>query len=540
MSTLVGSVCLIRRSRLRLHCAVDCAGRHSRQGSKDKDALDKLAAAATNGSTNGATQGAQRSQCTGVTSPSSVRGAGLKGLFLNRAATPPPPRPSSALGVVSELGEGQGSGGLAPRNSIPEDGPVVGPVDPVDHGLTQQQQQQQLLGADGVFTPLGVMPGVFSVSSAGPEGATAEPSMLQQDGSSTAGNGTQPSTAAAAAPAGSGGFLPAVQLATRRLQRAFSDDAVIRLGSMHRSSSSSSGGGSAGGDGQSPAAAGVTAVNGPSAMTSAAANGSSTEGEPAGSGLALAGTYSNPFAAPAVQQQQHLQQAQEAADTRSLQQQDGPSSTSPAPAAVTDPAAAAAAAVVPGQDPFAAAAVVDKGDSLAVKHCMATFFLREDVSWECPKEKAAWKERRLSAASGRLSADGGSGAGASAGAAAAGGSGGGVCAACSQRQQQGGGGVAIAAAHPRLQQLLERAEEDEEGPIFKQVSFSERQPQVCVSYQALCGIGTCVPCHCIAECLSAPYTWQQQLASTLVCEQLYRRYSVLLASMNRLCTFLCC
>jgi uncharacterized protein YdaU (DUF1376 family) len=123
-----------------------------------------------------------------------------------------------------------------------------------------------------------------------------------------------------------------------------------------------------------------------------------------------------------------------------------------------------------GTDPFAAAAVVSKGEALAVKHCLATFFLREDVSWECPKEKALWKERRQSAASGRLSADGGGSASADGS-----GAGAGVCAACSRQPQQQGG-VAIA-AHPRLQQLIE-GEEDEEGPVFKQVSFSEREPQV--------------------------------------------------------------
>jgi hypothetical protein len=158
----------------------------------------------------------------------------------------------------------------------------------------------------------------------------------------------------------------------------------------------------------------------------------------------------------------------------------------------------------PGADPFAAAAVVSKGESLAVKHCLATFFLREEVCWECPKEKALWRERRLSAAgsagsaAGRVSIDGrvsldgrprvsfeGS---SSMGPKAAGNTGGstggsaGLCAACSSKQQQqegegGGGGVVIAAPHPRLQQLLEGAE-NEDGAIYKQVSFSDREPQV--------------------------------------------------------------
>mgnify|MGYP001807289756 CR=1 FL=1 len=437
-------------------------GRHSRQGSRDRDVLDKLAAAvAANGSSHGGVSAQlQRPQSAGVTSPSTEqRKGGLKG-FLSRATTPPPPRPSSALGVVSEAGEA-GVEGRAPRVSIPEDSPVdpidsVGPVS-ISKGPWEPTEQQ---GQPGVFTPLGVaVNGGISVTTAGPgAGGT-------QGGASS----TTEGPAAAAADGAIGGVpggAPVVQ-PRRRLQRAFSDDAVMRLGSFVRSESSSSGSGAGEVQQQqlatTAAAAAATSSTASQLTADTAASGAHAHANGtlpvSAAGQLAAAASSNPFAAPAVQQQQE-QDVLQATPAQQGQQQQAVPSVGVVPGA---PAVAA------GTDPFAAAAVVSKGEALAVKHCLATFFLREDVSWECPKEKALWKERRQSAASGRLSVDGG-------GASADGsGAGTGVCAACNQQPQQQGS-VAIA-AHPRLQQLIE-GEEDEEGPVFKQVSFSEREPQV--------------------------------------------------------------
>jgi hypothetical protein len=238
---------------------------------------------------------------------------------------------------------------------------------------------------------------------------------------------------------------------------------------MRCSSSNSSGGGSSiAGEQQQQQQQHLVPLGGsPSGLVdsaAAAADGDESVGILPSGGSS--GAYANPFAAPSIQQQQGA-----AGDT-------SPQARGSSPI----PVPATAVPVAPVQDPFAAAAVVGKGEVLAVQHCLATFFLREDVSWECPKEKALWKQRRLSAASGSRvstdgraprSTDGGSGAGAA---------GPGVCAACCQQQQQvegssGGGCVAIAPAHPQLQQLLEEGGQDE-GPVFKQVSFSDRQPQV--------------------------------------------------------------
>jgi len=447
-------------------------GRHSRQGSKDKDGLDKLAAAAVNGASGGS---GQRPSSAGVTSPSTGRG-GLKG-FLSRATTPPPARPSSALGVVSEAGEAAGRSGVAGRSSIPEEYPVDDQLhrrgEQQHHPLPQEQPVPQGGGQAVLYTPLGVVGGL-AVSAAGPE--------------------EQPATTAAAAGGGSGGgggveggvqgtgSTGGVPLTGRRLQRAFSDDAVVRLGSFQRSSSSSSGGGggSSGGAGEQQHAAAPAGVAGGAIEPNAAhALGSREQlpspdkGVAAAAASAAVNDYaSNPFAAPSVQLQPELGQEHPAQAPPQQQQQ--------------QQQAAGGAVVLPAEDPFAAAAVVAKGDALAMKHCLASFFVREDVLWECPKEKALWKERRVSAGSGgpaaAASSSGGGHSAAAAGTVQAA-AGDGVCASCRQQQQQGG--VAIA-AHPRLQQLLEGNEEDD-GPVFKQVSFSEREPQVRVCMCVLSG-----------------------------------------------------
>jgi hypothetical protein len=263
----------------------------------------------------------------------------------------------------------------------------------------------------------------------------------------------------------------------RQLQRAFSDDAVVRLASITRSSSSS--GASSNGEAGNAAAdrqqqqqpEGVGAVT--PLLESTAGAGAADVANSAAS--TRTGGFENPFGAPTVQQQQQQQQPGDALPAQQQQQQEA--------------SAGACAPVAPGADPFAAAAVMSKGEAFAVKHCLATFFLREEVCWECPKEKALWRERRLSAAGsagsgpGRVSFDGRANRVSFEGSSSAGG-GAGMCAACSHSKQQEaeGGGVAIVAPHPRLQQLMEGAE-DEEGAIFKQVSFSDREPQVRLNKQ---------------------------------------------------------
>eukprot|EP00775_Hariotina_reticulata_P009429 gene9429-9594_t len=120
---------------------------------------------------------------------------------------------------------------------------------------------------------------------------------------------------------------------------------------------------------------------------------------------------------------------------------------------LTQPAAAntASAATAASSDPFAAAAVPSRNQPLSVSHCLASFFLREEVTWDCPKEKALWKEQQR-----QLSVRG----------VGVGDSGGGCC--CASPLDPAGVAIPGAAA----------AGECDAGPVYKQVSFSLHDPQV--------------------------------------------------------------